>query len=188
MVKCIDRGGCADIFEMSGDRVMKAYRRRAHTSDVRTPYWPDHNAITRAQFRAEALAYEQIQNHAALELYVPRYFGRVDPAQQLRLPPSDETYVSGCGLIVERIPGRAKKLAHLEKSVEELVSLVMEQIRDTLGLDQVWDASCFVPGLRAAFTVIDFALWDAEEYEMALADRGTLTSQERAKLELENVG
>lgn len=185
MAQLIDRGGTADVLELPQGRVLKAFRRRAHTNDIVTE-WNDHDAITRAQFRAEARAYEQLQVHRSLEIYVPCYFGRIDPIEVLQLPASDETYVRGCGLILERIPGCALKLAHVDDLIEEKVSIVMEELRDTLGLDQVWDASCFVPGTRAPFTVIDFALWNAEEYEIELSEGGRLTDIVRAKLEREH--
>jgi hypothetical protein len=185
-LKILDRGGCADIFIMPEGRILKAFRRRSHTNDLDlVQNWVDHDAVTRAQFRAEALAYERLQSFPALAMYAPRFFGLMDPLQLLG-PGKEDSYVHNCGLILEFIPGRAQKLAHLEKSVEEKVALIIEQIRDSLGLDQVWDASCFVPGSRTAFTVIDFAYWNAEYYEMALAAHGALGLEDRAKLEREN--
>ncbi len=186
MSKPFDSGGCADIYELSEERVLKAFRRRSHTNAFGIVDWEDHDAITRAQFRAEALAYEHLQAHPSLEIYVPRYFGRVDPIEFLQLEPDDQRYLGGCGLVLERIPGRARKMSCVESALEQQVSKVLEQIRDTLGLDHVWDGSCFAPGSRAPFTVIDFALWDAGDYEMALAKDGRLTASERARLSLEN--
>lgn len=188
MRRPFDSGGCADIYELPDGRVLKAFRRRSHTYGFVESYWDDHDAITRAQFRAEALAYERLQALPDLEIYVPRYFGRLDPIEFLQLGPDDRRYVRGCGLVLERIPGRAWKMAHLEEELEASASRVLEQIRDQLELEQVWDASCFSPGSRASFTLIDFALWDAEAYEIALARNGQLTELERAKLELENAG
>lgn len=181
----LDRGGCADIFVLSQDRVLKAFRRRAHTNDI-VHDWIDHDSITRAQFRAEARAYERLRSLHNLEIYAPKYFGRVDPVAYLDPDAPADKYVPFCGILLELVPGRALKLAHLEPSVEVQVAVVVEQLRDALGLDQVWDASCFTPGSRAPFTVIDFAYWNAEEYEMALAERGVLTKDERTKLEREN--
>lgn len=181
--RILDTGGCADIFLLPEGRVLKAFRRRRHTHEE-VSSWADHDAITRAQFRAEARAYEQLQGNPILEIYAPKYFGRIDPVEYLRL--SDERYVRGCGFILEFIPGKAKKFAHLDSILEQQVSTVVEQMRDAFGLDQVWDGSCFVPGARAPFTVIDFALWNAESYEMALAEERSLTPSERTRLDREH--
>lgn len=179
----LDHGGCADIFLLPEERVLKAFRRRRHTHEE-VSSWADHDAITRAQFRAEAKAYEQLQGSSSLEIYVPKYFGRIDPVKCL--DSSDEAYVRGCGIILEFIPGKAQKFAHLDKVLEQQVATVVEQVRDALGLDQVWDGSCFVPGTRAPFTIIDFALWNAMDYEMALAEERNLTPMERARLDREH--
>jgi hypothetical protein len=182
--KLIDHGGCADIYLLPQGRVMKAFRRRAHTNDV-VQDWTDHDAITKAQFRGEALAYEHLQSLPALAVYAPQYFGRADP---LAILGSDvhERYVPPCGIVLEFIAGRAQKLALLDPATEERVAEIVEQLKDSLKIDNVWDASCFVPGSRADFTVIDFAYWYAGEYEMALAANGILRHDERAKLEREN--
>jgi hypothetical protein len=179
----LDYGGSADVFLLSEDRVLKAFRRRRHTHEE-VSGWADHDAITRAQFRAEARAYEQLQSSPSLEIYAPKYFGRVDPVEYLGS--SEEVYVRGCGIVLEFIPGRAQKFAHLDGFLEPQVAIVVEQMRDAFGLDQVWDGSCFVPGTRAPFTIIDFALWNAENYEMALAEERNLTPNERARLDREH--
>jgi hypothetical protein len=89
--------------------------------------------------------------------------------------------------VLEFIPGRAQKFAHLDVVTEKKVAEVVEQFRDSLGVDNVWDGSCFVPGIRAPFAVIDFAYWCAGKYEMALAQNGALTVLERGELERENI-
>jgi len=182
--KLIDRGGCADIYLLPEGRVMKAFRRRAHTNDI-IHNWADHDAITKAQFRAEALAYERLQSLPALALYAPEYFGRADPLSILSAD-LHEQYVPPCAILLEFIAGRATKLAHLDPATEERVAEIVERLRDSLKIDNVWDASCFVPGSRAEFTVIDFAYWYAGKYETALAANGSLCDQERAELEREN--
>lgn len=163
---------------------MKAFRRRTHTNDV-VHDWTDHDAITKAQFRGEALAYERLQSLDSLAVYAPQYFGRVDPLAVLGTD-GHQRYVAPCGIVLEFIPGRAKKLAHLDPATEVRVAEIVEQFRDSLGIDNVWDASCFVPGSRADFTVIDFAYWYAGDYEMALSANDFLRQDERIKLEREN--
>ena len=68
-----------------------------------------------------------------------------------------EPFVQGCGLLLERIPGRDRKFAELEPGLEIRVDAVLRSMQDRIGIDDPWDGSCFVPGSRAAFTLIDFA-------------------------------
>lgn len=181
----VESGGYANIVCLGDGRVLKAFRRKNHTHEP-VGTWSDHDAVTRAIFRAEARAYERLQTLPSLEPYVPRYYGRANPGVILGLPPDDMTYVTDCGLILEFVPGRARKLAHLAPAEEEQVAAVVEQIRDSVGIDNPWDASCFIPGARKGFTVIDFAYWNAAEYEMALTDGRVLSAEMRERLEREN--
>lgn len=181
----VESGGYANIIYLGGGRILKAFRRKNHTHQP-VGAWTDHDAVTRAIFRAEATAYERLQPFPYLEPYVPKYYGRANPTWILGLPPHDTTYVTGCGLILEFIPGRARKLAYLSPLEEGRVSEVIEQIRDSVGIDNPWDASCFIPGVRMDFAVVDFAYWNAAKYEIALADGGVLSAQLREDLEREN--
>ena len=111
----INFGACADIFEIPGGRVLKAYRRTAYaTKSVHD--WEDHDLVTEAYFRAEALAYERLQSMAELMSYTPEYFGRADPIELLPIESVSEQFVKVCGLILEFIPGEAIKLNRLERT------------------------------------------------------------------------
>lgn len=178
-------GGCADVIMLDEGRVLKAFRRIQH-SDHLLIDWADHEAITRAKFRAEAHAYRDLAALPDLNPYVPKYFGVVDPMGLSCLRDTSK-YVAGCGLILEFISGSAKKLAYLDTSIRPDVEVIVERLEETLGLEHASDGSCFVPGKNGApFTLIDFAYWDAGEYEMALGSRRALTVDERKRLEREN--
>lgn len=183
--KKISQGGFADIYRVSEDRVLKAFRRKPHANRPVTN-WEDHDLVTEAHFRAERNAYEEIHRHSDLEKYIPRYFGEADPSRIIRTESTDNEYVKGCGILMEYIPGEAIKLAHLEPNIQTEVELVVDQFSEILNNVNVWDASCFCPGTRAKFTVIDFALWESEEYENLLYHNSSLSREIREKLVREN--
>ncbi len=181
----IDTGGCADVIMFARGKALKAFRRISYSHDP-VMDWADHCAITRAKYRAEARAYRQLQQIPELAKYVPQFYGTIDPTS-LPFVRDAAKYVPGCGLILEFVPGSARKLAHVDKSIQDDVASVVTQLEATLGLKQGLDASCFVPGASGSpFTVIDFAYWDAGEYEMAIAKRFKLSASERELLEREN--
>jgi len=181
----IGSGGCADVIMLAQGKVLKAFL-RINYSDDPVNDWADHFAITRAKCRAEAKAYRQLQQIPELAKYVPRFYGTIDPTS-LPFVRDAAKYVADCGLILEFVPGSARKLAHVDKSIQADVEFIVEQLETTLGLQQGLDASCFVPGVNGLpFTVIDFAYWDAGEYEMAIAKRLKLSDDERERLEREN--
>lgn len=181
----INFGACADIFEMPGGRVLKAYRRTAYaTKPVHD--WEDHDLVTEAYFRAEALAYERLQSMAELIRYTPEYFGRADPIELLPIKSASEQFVEGCGLILEFIPGKAIKLNRLKRTTRLKVGLIAAKLNRSLRNVNVWDASCFFPGVRSEFTLIDFALWELQEYTSYLFEHPKLSKQLREKLVREN--
>jgi hypothetical protein len=178
-------GGNADLFDIGDARVMKAFRRKSYFA---TPPldWRDHEAMTRAMFRTEARAYERLQRHPDLAPYAPNYYGIENPHRVLHdLSDADSRYVGGCGLVLERIAGVATKLSSLDKIVQTKIAAVLKRFRDELDIEYVWDASCFVPGSRAPFTVIDFSTWDGSAYQAALYANGRLTPEQRLLLQQE---
>lgn len=179
------RGGNADLFQVANARVLKAFRRKSYV--VTAPVdWNDHDAITRVTFRAEARAYERLQQHPHLERYTPAYFGIAYPHRVLAaLPEANARYVGGCGLLLEYIAGVAIKLSALEKELRRQVATVLIRFRDDVGISSIWDASCFIPGSRALFTVIDFSTWDSADYQATLYEAGRLSPQQRLLLEQE---
>ena len=90
----------------------------------------------------------------------------------------------GCGLRLERIDGRATKLAALDHDVREAVKKILWRILDAVEPGNVWESSCFVLGSRAAFTIIDFALWDGvDDLSEPLERCGHLSDQQRSELD-----
>ena len=89
----------------------------------------------------------------------------------------------GCGIRLERITGKARKLAHLNQEQQSRVTAVLWQIIDAIEPGNVWDSSCFFPGSRAEFTVVDFALSDeVDHFSEPLERVGQLSEEQRAKL------
>lgn len=183
-MRLFDKGACADIYLLPEGKVLKAFKRKPHVNGPVLD-WTDHDLIVRAQFRAEAQAYENLISFKELAIYTPQYYGRANPNEMLNVSTS-ERYIDDCGFILELIPGKAVKLAHLKKDLEQRVSEVAEKLRDTLKIGNVWDASCFVPGTRAEFTLIDFSLWDPGDYEIILHEHGVLSNEDRDRLIAEN--
>lgn len=174
-------GSFADIYALPEGRVLKAYRRKSHVNRV-VRIGDDHDLLTAAHFEAEVRAYEWLQSIKELEKYLPCYFGRADPVEFLQLDPTDVRYVRNCGIVLELIPGRAEKVAHLEQTIQKEVEAVLKMLSEALPEVNVWDASCFVPGTRAKFALIDFALFESFEYETYLHDSDCLSPKLRDKL------
>jgi hypothetical protein len=156
----VNRGDFADILDLGDDTVVKAFRHNSHTKrqDVSRE---DEDLFTRGYFLTEARAYEDLQHHPELEIYVPKFFGRIDPCT-LDLPAgiASGDYVQGCGLRLERIVGVDRRISALEQPVRDRVEAVLERMQTTIRLGNPWDGCCFVPGRRAEFALIDFSTWD----------------------------
>jgi len=153
----IAHGAYADVLDMKDGTVVKAYRRQTFTTRP-VEDWRDHDAITRAFFEAETKTYERIQRHTELALFTPEFHGRIDPCGLQDLIDAPELgYVRNCGIRLERIAGEDIKVAHLEPLMQAEVERVLWRLRDEVAAGNVWDASCFIPGSRERFTLIDFA-------------------------------
>ena len=144
--------------------------------------------MTRAEFRSEARAYERLQAFPELELFAPKYFGRADPTEvPLKRPDAATKYLRGCGLVLEHIFGVPAKLAHVEPVLQSKAEAVLKRFRYEVDIRNVWDASCFIPGSRAEFTVIDFGGWDNfADYQISLNETGRLSAELRMRLESDN--
>ena len=104
------------------------------------------------------------------------------------VPAANTRYIADCGFVLEYIPGTPIKLVHLNPTIRCQVEDLLERFEEEVRLGHVWDSSCFVPGTRADFAVIDFAGWDGfASYQLRLNDVGTLTANMRACLENEHV-
>ena len=183
MVSILATGNFADIIDLGDGTVVKAFRRNSHTNRTDVSQ-DDQDALTRGFFLHEVLAYEALQSHSDLEIFAPRFEGRIDPTRlEVTGQSPASVYVSGCGLHLERIQGEAVKIANLPRDVQIRVEVVLEAMQERIGLRDPWDGSCFVPGSRAEFTVIDFATWNdwLEYYEM-LEEHGELTESARRRL------
>jgi hypothetical protein len=183
----ISSGASADVFAIGNGQVLKAFRRKPHISG-RVSDWRDHDAMTRAEFRAEVRSYERLQRFPELERFIPKYFGEADPIALLQhVADAASLYIAECGLVLEYIPGVASKLVYLERTIRAEVESVLERFHNEVQIGHVWDSSCFVPGTRAKFTIIDFGGWDGfAEYQLSLNATGSFTPGLRARLEKEN--
>jgi len=185
LLKLLNRGAFVDVFDLGDNTVLKAYRRIPQThAPVRN--WDDHEFIIRQLFAMEVLAYERLQPRPELSKYVPTYYGPLDEAT-LTLPPSSsgDPFVPGCALRLERIPGADIKIAHVPSRMQEEIEMVLEQIRDASGPVNVWDCSCFIPGPRSDFVVIDFALWDEwSDLQLYLEEHGHIPADVRGRVKL----
>ena len=133
----------------------------------------------------EVRFYEDLSGHPDLEVYCPRFFGLADPnAFSIS---SKRTFPSGCGILLEKIPGTDTKLAHLPRKLQREAEYVIERMRARFRVDDPWDGSCFVPGTRAAFTLIDLAMPSESlgTLDEVLAEYGRIPDQLRAQFGLE---
>src|SRR6185437_12670651 len=137
-------------------------------------------------FATEERAYERIQAVPGLTAFTPRYFGPVDVAK-LGLSSSNaaEPLLSDCALHIERIDGRDRKIGLIEPPIQQEIEAVLEGIRDTVGQINVWDSSCFIPGPRTRFVVIDFALWERwADIQFYLEEHDTIPSAVREQVKV----
>jgi hypothetical protein len=177
-------GADALVFDMKDGTVLKAYRRK-FTTNVGVGEWRDHEAIIRATWANEVRAYIELARHADLYAFVPVFHGPADP---LALLPAESlsanSLVPECGIRLEKIPGQARKLADLSDDIRVEVEAVLWRIRDAIEPGNVWDSSCFYPGIRSPFTLIDFALWDGvDDFSETLRRTGRLSDEQRTELE-----
>jgi hypothetical protein len=173
--RLIGSGAFADVFDLGDATVAKVFRRIQHTnSGVRD--WADHDFVTRRLFATEIAAYERLRDRPDIAVYVPQYYGPLD-ATTLVLPNSStgQPFVSGCALRLELIPGRDVKAGLVEDTLRADIDRVLWEIKDVAGRVNVWDCSCFAPGPRTPFTIIDFAMWDdLPDVQLYLDEHGVI--------------
>lgn len=144
-------GVFSEVFAIGDGRAVKAFVEVIPSVNPRA----DPTLIPRIGFAAEVRAYDSLRKRPDLEAYCPRFFGNVNP---LDLPlPAEWPLAAGCGVVLEHIPGRDEKLSSLPRQLRERVEGVIDRIQDATGVDWPWDGSCFIPGTRAEFTIIDIA-------------------------------
>ena len=160
MASLIGRGASADVFDLGDNTVVKAYRRIRQTQGpVRN--WDDHEFMSRQFFATEVRAYERLQARPDLAEYTPRFFGPIELSEyDLHSSSPDEPLIPGCAFRLERIDGRDTKISQVPSPLQQRIEAILEDIRDTVERIHVWDCSCFVPGPRTDFVVIDFGVWE----------------------------
>lgn len=170
------------MFDLSDGTVVKVFRRVQQTH-APVQGWDDHEFIIRQLFATELRAYDRLQSSPELLPFVPKYFGRFETSG-LGLVSSNaaEPLLLDCALRLERVDGHDIKIAHVPRPLQQQVEVVLEQIRDMVGQINVWDCSCFIPGARSDFTIIDFALWEQWAHaQLHLEEQGTLSADFRER-------
>ncbi len=176
-------GAYAVVFYMGNGTVVKAYLRRRMTR-VAVGDWADHEAIIRAVWANEVRTYQRLASRPDLRVFVPEFVGPCDPLQVLPVQRIGTLrLMQGCGLRLERIHGTPTNWTTVDLELRPSVEGVLRHLIDTIQPGNVWGSACFVPGSRAAFTLIDFALWDrVNEFAEPLELRGRLSNRQRAEL------
>lgn len=181
----LDRGAFADVYDLHDGSVVKAFRRVSHVAGEVVD-WGDHDFLTRRVFEIECGAYERTHQRPDLSNYVPEFYGPVDEAVLgLTVANDGSSFVNKCAFRMEKIPGRAQKISGVAPGMRAAVSEVLTRISTVAGHVDVIDASCFVPGTRAEFTIIDFGLWkDLPDAGMLLDERKHLSADARRLLSI----
>ena len=180
MSNLIGHGNFADVFDLADGTVLKVYRRIAQT-DAPVRDWDDHEFMIRQLFATEVRAYERLQSVPHLAAFIPRYFGPFDHSP-LNLASSDPRapLVRDCAFRLERIQGHAIKVEHAPDPLRHEIDTVLDDIHEVVGDIHVWDSSCFIPGPRTAFCVIDFAIWEElADAQLRLHSKGRLSPDDR---------
>ena len=101
--------------------------------------------------------------HVELDLRIrpPQSYGPCNPHELI--PPAvigPLRLLKGCGLRLERIDGRAMKLAALDKDLREVVERTLWRIRDAIDPGNVWSvpASCQGAGLTSRLSTLRFGM------------------------------
>jgi hypothetical protein len=170
----LNHGAFADVIALDDGTVIKAFRRQRHAS--RPDDWTVHDQITRRLFRTEAESYERLLPHSDLQIYLPHYYGRIDPTE-VPLPNSGKgEHLKDCGFRLERLSGEEDKMGVLPDELQAEIDVILERIAEILGNVWVYDASAFYPGKNARFTLIDFGFWrDLADVTTLLEEEGYLS-------------
>lgn len=182
--RVVGEGAFAYVFDLGDNTVVKAYKRIPQTADEVVLDWDDHEFIIRQLCAVEMRAYDCLTEIPEVAPHIPTFLGPVDVhALGLVSPDPRWPLVPGCAFRLERIQGEDCKVALLPSPLREEVSDLLERIEDLVGNVNALDSSCFVPGTRATFAVIDFALWDGWiDAQTLLGEHGTLSQDDRARI------
>lgn len=176
----IASGAFADVWDLGNGTVLKAFRSesRAHGNiiDIR-----DHDLLTSVFCAQEINAYLKLKELECVKQYIPAFYGRKDPVEFL--PDFEGPYVKNAGFVIEKIKGEDQKIVHLPQQMQENVESILWILSEALNYLNVWDSSCFYES-DGDFKIIDFALWDASEYECYIYDHGKLNEEQKHTLQV----
>ena len=158
--RLLERGGFADVFDLGDGTVVKLFRETRHTHDPEAGSDEAHDLITERLADTEAAAYKVVSKLVSVRRHIPTFHGRINPKEIGPIVGGSTNRYVGLGIQLDLIPGRGVKAAHLPKGIQTQVESVLDEISQAVPDINVWDSSCFVPGLGNGFTLIDFSFWD----------------------------
>ena len=177
----LNSGAFADVFDMGDGYVAKVFRRKPCTHEPVID-WEDHDWIVRMVCNVELAAYAKVALDPEIADHFPRCHGIISA---IDVPPAARgpRYVAGCAFRIERVNGHDQKVGLLRPPLRPRADLVLARVKELCPRIETVDASCFVPGPRAAFSLIDFALWrDMGDAQMILGQTGKVPTELRRRL------
>lgn len=175
----IGKGAFADVWDLHNGTVLKAFRSESRAPgeviDIR-----DHDLLTNVFCAQEINAYLKLKEIENVNDFIPAFHGRKEPIGFL--PDSEGPYVKGAAFIIEKINGSDQKVANLPQRSKESVEPILWLLSDSLNDLNVWDSSCFFESF-SKFKIIDFALWDASDYECYMFAHGRLNEEQKHTLQ-----
>jgi hypothetical protein len=180
VAKFLSHGAFADVFDLGDGTVAKVFRRVQQThSEVQN--WDDHEFITRRLYWGELTAYTRLQDRADIVPFIPKYYGPLAIGSlDLQRSRATEPLMADCALQLEFVPGTDIKVANMEEPLLSSAEEILRKISELAGRVDVWDSSCFLPGVRGPFTLIDFAMWeDLGDAQAYLEEHGSIPADVR---------
>src|SRR5262249_7098847 len=136
----------------------------------------DHEIIVRAVWDSEVTAFERAAQQPALGRFLVPFFGpcRVSEVRDARGDDISSGYHLDCAYKVAFVPGEDRKIGQLmDHPLFPQIDAYVDELGES-GIRSATDGSVFVPGLNAAFTLIDIGTWEAAaELTHALQERGS---------------
>jgi hypothetical protein len=170
----ISSGAFADVWDLNNGKVLKAFRSKSRAHGQRADI-KDDDLLTAVFCSMEINAYLSASEIKQVSPYIPTFYCQEDPNSIL--PNTNDNYVKGAGFIIEKIEGKDRKFIHLSTKEKIHVEIILQVLNQNLGALDVWDSSCFYTS-EVDFKVIDFALWDASDYQCQLCECGAFNKQE----------
>ena len=170
----ISSGAFADVWDLKNGTVLKAFRSEPRAHGQRADIKGD-DLLAAVFCSMEINAYLSASEIKQVSPYIPAFYGQKDPISILLN--SNGNYVEGAGFIIEKIEGKDRKFIYLSTEEKIHVEIILQVLNQNLGTLEVWDSSCFYTS-EDDFKVIDFALWDASDYQCQLCEHGAFNKQE----------